>query len=83
MRRGATIVAVLAALLVAASAGASRAQDERTPPGGNTGGVLKPPGNIDPGITRKTPSLPRRSTPVIHPRKVKKGRHGPVLVQPR
>ncbi len=48
--------------------------------GGGTGGVVRPPAQVDPGMVRPTPSLPAQSTPVIHPRRLHKSRHGVQVV---
>ena len=44
------------------------------------GGVVTPPPQVDRGMIRPTPDLPRQSTPVIHPRRLRKGRTGVQVV---
>ena len=48
--------------------------------GSGTGGVVRPPAQVDPGMVRPTPDLPAQSTPVIHPRRLHKSRHGVQVV---
>lgn len=48
-----------------------------------SGGVLTPPEHVDPGMTRAAPPMPAQSTPVIHPRRLHKTRHGTVQVVPK
>ena len=51
--------------------------------GSGTAGVVRPPAQVDPGMVRPTPGLPAQSTPVIHPRRLRPGRHGNVQVVPK
>lgn len=72
-------VAALLGFLLAGSASA-----QTTPPGQpHADGVVRPPAYVDKGMIRPTPNLPVQSTPVIHPRRLQKGRHGTVQVVPK
>lgn len=52
-------------------------------PQGRASGVLIPPDHVDPGMTRPIPNIPAQSMPVIHPRQLRKTRHGTVRVVPK
>lgn len=52
-------------------------------PASRSDGLLTPPAEVDPGMSRPAPEMPARSTPVIHPRELHKGRRGNVEVVPK
>jgi hypothetical protein len=43
---------------------------------GRSGGVIHPPGDVDPDMTQAPPVIGRKSTPVIPPPGTPGGRHG-------
>jgi hypothetical protein len=77
--QGAGVVLILAAI----GSGAVRAAPDPPPQRPAQGGVVTPPAQVDPGMTKPTPRMPPRSTPVIHPHQLGKSRHGNVEVVPK
>ncbi len=58
-------------------------QDPGVRPSSRSSGVLTPPAQVDPGMTRPVPDMPAQSTPVIHPRQLHGTRHGTVRIVPK
>ena len=77
----------LALLLAALSAGPASAQavapGAGAEPPARASGVVRPPAQVDQGMVRPTPNLPAQSTPVIHPRRLRRKGHGTVQVVPK
>ena len=77
----------LAALLASLSAGPASAQvvapGAGAEPQARASGVVRPPAQVDQGMIRPTPNLPAQSTPVIHPRRLRRNGRGTVQVVPK
>ena len=77
----------LAALLASLSAGPASAQavapGAGAEPQARASGVVRPPAQVDQGMIRPAPNLPAQSTPVIHPRRLRRNGPGTVQVVPK
>ena len=82
-RRLLAVVALLASLSAGPASAQVVAPGAGAGPPARASGVLRPPAQVDQGMIRPAPNLPAQSTPVIHPRRLRRNGHGAVRVVPK